>query len=99
MGNYIDRLKKKWKLKSGWDLFIVLLAFACTGFTVLFIKEPVIGFLTNDEPSIIFSVLYYVFILPIYNVILLFYGAIFGRFQFFWAFEKKTFKRILRIKD
>jgi hypothetical protein len=35
-----------------------------------------------------------VFILPLYNVVLLIYGALFGQFSFFWAFEKRFFGRL-----
>ena len=41
-----------------------------------------------------FSVLYYVLILPVYNLLLLAYGALFGQFSFFWAFEKRFFDRL-----
>jgi hypothetical protein len=47
----------------------------------------------GDAP-LIFSVLYYVLILPLYNVVLLIYGALFGQFSFFWAFEKRFFGRL-----
>jgi hypothetical protein len=43
-------------------------------------------------------VLYYILILPIYNVLLLVYGALLGQFQFFWDFEKRFFRRIFGIK-
>lgn len=74
---------------------IILLVFACTGFTVLFLKRPVVAFFTGDgEQPVLFSVLYYILILPVYNTILLIYGALFGQFRFFWEFEKRFFKRI-----
>jgi hypothetical protein len=38
-----------------------------------------------------------VLILPVYNVLLLFYGAIFGQFRFFWDFEKRFFNRLFSI--
>ena len=40
------------------------------------------------------SVIYYILILPIYNIFLLLYGFIFGQFRFFWDFEKRFFNRI-----
>lgn len=93
--NWIDRLQLKWKLKNTRQVLIILLVFACTGFTVLFLKRPVVGYFTADGgQNIWFSIAYYVLILPIYNVILLFYGFVFGQFEFFWEFEKRTFNRI-----
>ncbi len=46
-----------------------------------------------------FSVLYYILILPVYNVFLLIYGALFGQFKFFWEFEKRFFKRMMGRKS
>lgn len=92
---WIDRLKDKWKLKSVGQVIIVLIVFACTGFTVLLIKKPLLTFLAGDQGnSTLASVLYYIFILPIYNVFLLGYGFVFGQFQFFWDFEKRSFRRL-----
>ena len=44
-----------------------------------------------------FTYSYYWFILPIYNVVLLLYGALFGQFRFFWEFEKRFFGRLVNV--
>ena len=68
----LDKLQSRWKLKSAFQVVVVLVVFACTGFTVLFLKEPVISFLVGSEDQgTLFTVLYYIFIFPIYNIILL----------------------------
>ncbi len=89
----VQRLKDRWKLNNSLQLFLVLLTFACTGFTVLFLKKPIVGYFNPQQDNIWFIIAYYVLILPIYNVILLIYGFIFGQFNFFWEFEQKMFKR------
>ena len=92
---WIDRLKYRWNLKSPLQVVIILVVFACTGFTVLFIKKPILQFLAGDAGnSTLATILYYLFILPLYNLILLGYGFIFGQFDFFWQFEKRFFQRI-----
>lgn len=92
---WIDRLKAKWDLKNGWQVAVVLLVFACTGFTVLGIKKPLLELLAGEKGNtILASVLYYIFVLPVYNVILLAWGFLFGQFRFFWEFEKRMFKRL-----
>lgn len=97
MAHWINRLKDKWKLKNTFQVVVVLLVFSCTGFTVLFIKEPVLGLIVpSQERTWVFSAVYYLLILPIYNVILLFYGFIFGQFHFFWDFEKRMLNRIFK---
>lgn len=76
-------------------VIIILVVFACTGFTVLFLKEPVLSLIVPEEDrNWIFSLVYYLLIFPIYNVILLAYGFVFGQFKFFWEFEKRMFSRI-----
>jgi hypothetical protein len=94
---WIEKLKNRWKLNSIWQVIVILIVFACTGFTVLFIKKPLLELLAGENGrTVLASVLYYVFILPIYNVILLLYGFVFGQFNFFWEFEKRFFNRFRR---
>ncbi|HEY9004694.1 DUF6787 family protein [Ohtaekwangia sp.] len=94
--SWMERLKQRWKLGSISQVFVVLVVFACTGFTVLFIKKPILGFLAGENGNTTFaSVLYYIFILPLYNIILLAYGFLLGQFTFFWEFEKRSVGRII----
>jgi len=93
---WIDTLKQRWDLNTTWQVLVVLFIFACTGFTVMFLKNPLLGLIDPSyKESTTFTVLYYILILPVYNLILLFYGLIFGQFKFFWKFEKKFVKRMI----
>ena len=86
----------RWGVGPG-RVLIILLVFACTGFSVMFLKRPIVAWAAGDgEAPVWFTVLYYVLILPFYNVLLLVYGALFGQFRFFWEFEKRFFRRIFR---
>jgi len=97
--NWIDRLRERWQVKSAFQVLIILLVFALTGSTVVFIKKPILSYLFNNQPmSLWASLIYYILILPIYNVILLLYGFIFGQFNFFWNFEKRLVRRIFGSK-
>jgi len=61
----------------------------------MFLKKPVVSLFTeNGEQPLLFSILYYILILPIYNVFLLIYGFVFGQFKFFWEYEKKMWNRM-----
>ena len=92
----MDRLAKRWRVSPS-RVLVILLVFACTGTTVLLLKRPILAWATGgSEPSVWVSLIYYVLILPFYNLILLIYGAVFGQFAFFWEFEKRFLKRILR---
>lgn len=94
---WIQKLQKRWQLNSTVQVVVVLLVFACTGFTVLFLKKPLFQLIQLEQfgKSWIGWVIYLIVILPLYNIILLIYGFIFGQFHFFWNFEKKFFARLL----
>ncbi len=97
--NWINRLKEKWKVKNSGQFVLILIAFALTGSTVLIIKKPIVDYFTVDgEKSTIFTIIYFICILPIYNIILLLYGSLLGQFDFFWNYEKKMIDRFRRKK-
>ena len=92
---WIQKLQTRWKVEHAWQVIVILVVFACTGFSVYFLKPVILeGLLGEEGRTTTFTVLYYIFILPVYNVLLLFYGFVFGQFKFFWAFEKRFFNRI-----
>ena len=95
MPGWTDQLRERWKVKSTYQVIIILVVFACTGTTVALIARPLLQaiFEPGEVPTWA-TVLYYVLILPIYNLILLVYGFIFGQFGFFWNFEKRFFSRL-----
>jgi hypothetical protein len=93
---WIEKLRQRWKLDSGWQVIIVLFVFACTGFTVMFLKQPVLEFFGGSGTTSV-TIAYYILILPVYNLILLAYGFVFGQFRFFWDFEKRFLRRIISI--
>lgn len=97
--SWINKLQERWGVSAS-QVFIISIAFACTGFTVMFLKKPIVAFFVGDgEQSVLFSVIYYILILPVYNIILLCYGTIFGQFNFFWNFEKRMFRRMFGKKS
>ncbi len=92
--SWIDKLKEKWNVKSNWQFVVIMLVFACTGTTVVVIKKPLIALLFEDGVRPLwFQILYWVLILPFYNVILLCYGFLLGQFAFFWKYEQKMLRR------
>src|SRR5690349_6083629 len=84
MAKWIDKLQQRWKLQSTFQVIIILVVFACTGTTVLLIKRPLFEYwFPGGEKPLWANILYYVLILPIYNIMLLAYGFVFGQFRFF----------------
>jgi len=95
MASWTDRLKERWKVQSTFQVFIILLVFALTGTTVALLAKPLLReiFAPGDVPTWA-KVVYYILILPVYNMFLLLYGFILGQFTFFWNFEKRFFSRL-----
>lgn len=94
---FLQRLQTKWKLDSLFQAVMVLVVFACTGFTILFIKNPILDFFgieRGGENGWQNTLLYLLLVLPLYQIFLLIYGFIFGQFSFFWEKEKQIFRRI-----
>lgn len=92
----IEKLKQRWNVRNGWDVLIILVVFACTGFSVLYVKRwsfELIG-LNAQSPGWLRWAVNILIILPLYQVILLIWGWIWGKFTFFWEFEKRMFSRI-----
>ncbi|WP_031529550.1 DUF6787 family protein [Dyadobacter crusticola] len=92
----IEKLKERWNVKNGWDVLIILIVFACTGFSVLYVKRTLFDLigLTNESPAWLRWTVNILIILPLYQLILLIWGWVWGKFSFFWEFEKRMFSRI-----
>ncbi len=94
---FLQRLQSKWQLKSLTQVLLVLLVFACTGTTILLIKNPLLAFFgieRGGSQGALNTLLYLLLVLPLYQIMLLAYGFVFGQFRFFWEKEKQLLKRI-----
>ena len=87
-------LKDKWEIKSNFQLVIILIVFAITGSISALISSPIIDFIfgESDINGIVKFILQLLIIMPIYQVLLLFFGYIFFQFNFFFKFVKKFLK-------
>ncbi|MFN1834984.1 DUF6787 family protein [Balneola sp. MJW-20] len=93
----VERLKKRWKIESTLQVFVILIVFACTGFTSLYIKKYLFAIfgVENTDPFWYRTIIWILTVLPAYNVLLLIYGTLFGQYRFFVHFLKKTFGRLI----
>jgi hypothetical protein len=98
---YFKNLKSKWNIQSNWQIFIILLVFSITGLSAVFARTLVFNLLgiTESDPFWLKSVVWLLTILPLYNIFLLLYGALFGQFEFFWGFFKKMMRRFIPWKS
>lgn len=91
----LDRLKKRWQIESNFQLVVILIVFAVTGSSTLYAKRGIfylIG-ITSETSMWIKAPLYVVIIIPVYQILFLIVGTLFGQFKFAWEFEKKIFSR------
>src|SRR6056297_1965073 len=91
----LEKLKRKWNIKSNVQLVLIFLAFAFTGSAVLIVRKAVFGCIgiTPDTSLWIKVPMYILIIFPSYQVLFLIIGSLFGQFRFAWEFEKKVFAR------
>ena len=98
----LNRLKEKWNIKSNFQIIVILIVFALTGSASVKFAGPVLDFLniniTTFEDILLGKAIYYllriIIVFPIYQVLLILFGALFFQFKFFWKFEKKMLSKI-----
>ena len=84
----MERIKKIFKVTSTYQLIIVFIVFGITGSLSLVISEYLAVLLHLD--NIILSI---IFLLIVYQVLLIIIGTLFGEFDYFWEMEKKIISR------
>ena len=92
----METFKERWGIKSNLQLAIIFIVFAITGSTSAWLSKPFciwLGILKEDL-EFWFTPVRLLIIFPIYQVLLVLIGFLFGQYKFFWAFEKKMFKRM-----
>ncbi|MCZ6694887.1 MAG: prolipoprotein diacylglyceryl transferase, partial [Bacteroidetes bacterium] len=71
--NFFEKLKDRWGVDSLLQVIIILIIFSVTGFSVLFLKKPVVSLLDSFQlPVWLSNTIYFVIILPVYQLLLLF---------------------------
>ncbi|GAA4277451.1 DUF6787 family protein [Aquimarina mytili] len=90
-------LEPKWQVTYRWELIAIFIVFAITGSTAARISDPMISFLgihSETTSGWIYWPTRILFVFPIYQILLLIVGWLFGQFKFFWNFEKKMLSRM-----
>ncbi|MCF6140685.1 diacylglyceryl transferase [Flavobacterium sp. K77] len=92
----MNKLKQRWGVTSNYQLTIIFIVFAITGSASAWLSKPLcvwIG-ITKETLGLGYYPLRFLLVFPIYQVLLVLIGFIFGQFKFFWTFEKKMLRRI-----
>lgn len=93
----MEKLKTRWGIESNWQIAIIFVVFGLTGTTATKFAAPVtelLGINPATSPWYSYWPLRILLIFPIYQILLVAYGWLFGQFQFFWNFEKKMLRRM-----
>ena len=89
----MNRLKEIFRVGSTYQLIIVFIVFGITGSLSLILSEYISSLYNLN--NILMSM---ILILLTYQVLLIIIGTMFGQFQYFWAMEKKIFRRFSVLK-
>lgn len=86
--------RQRWEIRSNFQLVIIFIVFAITGSASAWLSKPFCSWLgiTAGDLGFWYTPVRLLMIFPIYQVLLVAIGAIFGQFRFFWAFEKKMLR-------
>jgi hypothetical protein len=82
---------------SGWGVVAILLAFTLAGSTVVKITRPLMDWLLPPQaPRWLWWTLRILVIVPVYEVLLLGFGALLGQGRFFWKKQKELGRLLAR---
>ena len=97
----LQKIIDKFHARSFKHLIIIFLVFALSGSASLLMSSSILNAI-NLKELINFYPLYLlvriIFLIPIYQLLLIIIATLFGEFRYFWNFEKKFFKRLRIIK-
>ncbi|MFD2098694.1 DUF6787 family protein [Flagellimonas iocasae] len=91
------KLENKWKVTYKWEMIAIFIVFAITGSLAGKLAGPLtewIGLGRDDVHDFLYWTARILLIFPIYQVILIVVGWLFGQYKFFWEFEKKMLSRM-----
>ena len=96
----MEKIRSFFKVESNYQLFIINLVFAITGTSSLFVADYILDMLLVTQENYdnsFYWITRIILILPIYQILLIIFGILFGEFSYFWKMEKKTLNKICSI--
>ena len=96
-----EKLLKFFKVDNYFRLFIIFTVFGITGsLSVVLGKYLLIRiFSSNILNSEFYWLIRILLIFPLYQILLIIIGTLFGEFKYFWAIEKKILLRLKILKS
>ena len=94
----MEKIRSFFKVESNYQLFVVNLVFAITGTSSLFVADYILDMLLitqENYDNFFYWITRIILILPIYQILLIIFGILFGEFSYFWKMEKKTLNKMM----
>ncbi len=90
----METFRQRWGITSNFQLTIIIIVFAITGSSSAWLSKYACNFIgvTKEDVGFWFIPIRLLLIFPIYQVLLVLTGFLFGQFSFFWRFEKKMLR-------
>ena len=85
---------KTWSENKVVHVILVLVVFSCTGLSVARIGAWLTESVGFQRFSFAYWMLWIVALLPVYNVLLLCYAFIFGKFNYFREKQRRTWRKL-----
>ena len=90
----MQKVRNLFRVESNAQLIIVNVVFAVTGTASVYLAGIIIDFFGLDVlNSFAYWTLRVLLLIPVYQVLLIVIGTLFGQFTYFWQMEKKMLKR------
>ena len=88
----LKKLKEKWGISTPFQMIIVFVVFGVTGSVAAKISGPIVSLLPIDNlPGLIYWPLRLLIIFPVYQVLLIWFGFMFGAVVSVLTFKKDKF--------
>ena len=88
----MKKLKEKWNIESNFQLVIIFIVFSITGALAVTIAKPILNIIGLDSKNTslwIYVPLRIIIIFPLYQILIIAIGTLFGQFSFFGILKKK----------
>jgi|TARA_B100000524_G_scaffold323812_1_gene205888 hypothetical protein len=96
-----EKLLKLFKVDNYFRLFVIFVVFGITGsLSVVLGKYILMGiFSVEIANNQFYWLIRILLIFPLYQILLIIVGTLFGEFKYFWAIEKKILMRLKILKS
>jgi len=101
-----SKLKERWGISSNFQVAVILVVFAVTGFSTLYVHKHINNLLGIDENTGFgLKIILFIFlILPVYTILFYLWGVILGQRKFITAFIKLkldllSFRKLFKNKN